>query len=82
MKTKFVTYGLLALLISCPVALTSCSIDDNPTLDPPIPVESRYLAKVSDENRERVLRIEYNQDKRIKKFAFLLWQFGDAEFQP
>ncbi|WP_108424432.1 hypothetical protein [Flagellimonas amoyensis] len=48
----------------------SCSNDDDnaPPPEPPIPVELRYLSTVKNKNGETVLSIEYNENKRIKKF--------------
>lgn len=34
MKTKFLIYNLLVLLVCCTVTLTSCSKDGDPTPDP------------------------------------------------
>ncbi len=62
MKINYLIISFLSILI------LSCNSDDSGDVAPPIPVEQRYLSKITDENDETILTIEYNEDNKIKKF--------------
>lgn len=56
----------------------SCSSDDEsstPTPEPPIPIESRYLSKITNENDEEIMSFSYNADKTIKTISRGTMQF-------
>ena len=63
MKTHYLILALFMLLG------ISCSSDDEtstPAPEPPIPIESRFLSKITDENDAEVMSFSYNADKTIK----------------
>lgn len=62
---------IVSIFLFVSLFLISCSKDDDTPQQPqpPIPIESRYLSKITKENGETLLSVEYNADKMLKTIS-------------